>query len=159
MLRARQISSMDVSPTIASLAIAGLISSTSSMRRYPGRNDASAIDHSPTAKPVVGGSRPWTCSIAVYSSSFGVCLKTNPIEAGLYVSSTAREKRRALALRKGEAGRRRAEGKVSARNSVMMSDSPSWGRSEDGESPGSSLGPPYTRYGTCGTYGQAPVGE
>ena len=62
MLRARQISSMDVSPTIASLAIAGLISSTSSMRRYPGRNAASAIDHSPTAKPVVGGSRPWTCS-------------------------------------------------------------------------------------------------
>ena len=133
----------------ASFARAGLISSTVSVRRYSGRNAASAIDHRPpTANPVVGGSRPWMRSIAAYRSSLGACLATKPTNAGVYVSSTARQKSRALARRKASEGRRCASGNVSARNSRMTMDSPSWAASGEGASPGWSLGPPSTRYGT-----------
>lgn len=101
----------------------------------------SAIEYSPTAKPLLSGSKAWRYSAALYRSSAGPLPWTNACQAGVSLVETPSMKKRARARLTGSAGRMWDCGKRSATNSTRTSDSASLVDAGEGCSGGTG-GPP-----------------
>ena len=126
----------------SSLIVGGLESRICPRRMRIGITAASAMDHAPTAKPSAGSIRCRPSMTPRRPSTGTPRPKMKPAKAGTSFVSVYCVKRRALARRAGSVGRRPALGNMSARNSLITSDSGTWTESGDGASPGLSLGPP-----------------